>query len=120
MTPTGTSSTDAYATVENQTILNGTAQSVRVARNNWIRAGAPLNPTTFAPLAAGASGAVTFGQAGHPAVGYLEVADLVESARDSGLFGAGYTGDGLHIAAARQIAMAPLLSGAVQAFLETT
>jgi hypothetical protein len=120
MTPTGTSSTDAFATVENQTILNGTAQAARIDRNNWIRAGAPLNPTTFAPLTAGDGAAVTFGQAGHPAVGYLEVADLVESARDSGKFIAGTTSDGLHIAAAKQISMATALTAPIAAFLGVT
>lgn len=63
-------STDAWATTANQTTHASNAE--RVSFNNSIRRGA-----------AGIAGC-------------LEVADQVESARDSGIWKAGYTADGLH------------------------
>jgi hypothetical protein len=69
ITPSSTSS-DAWATVGNQTTHAN--NGVRVALNAWIR----TRP--------------------RPLTGYLEAADLVESSRDSGLWKAGYTPDGIH------------------------
>ena len=69
ITPSSTS-TDGWVTVVNQTTHANNA--VRVANNNWRR-------TLPAPFK-----------------GLVEVADLAESARDSGLWKASYTGDGLH------------------------
>lgn len=67
-----TTSTDSWATVGNQTVLASEAQ--RVSLNGSIR-----------------SGAVT------GSAGFFEVADWVESARDSGFWKApGYTNDGIH------------------------
>lgn len=88
-------STDSWATVGNQT-TDATVQPVRLTLNAWIRAGAPLNASTKAAVAIGTGGALLAGQAGHPLYGYLEFADLFESARDSGKWKAGYTADGLH------------------------
>jgi lysophospholipase L1-like esterase len=65
-----TTSTDAWATVANQTI--DATNSVRTQLNDWIR-------TTPSPLS-----------------GYFEIADLAETSRNSGIWKAGYTDDGLH------------------------
>jgi lysophospholipase L1-like esterase len=68
--------TDSYATVENQTPNSN--NDIRIAINNWLR-------TVPAPLS-----------------GLLEIADVVESARDSGRWKANgtaskYTADGQHL-----------------------
>jgi hypothetical protein len=65
-----TTSTDSWATVVNQTPFAQEAE--RVALNALIRSGV----------------------AGHS--GFLEIADAVESARDSGKWAVGYTSDGIH------------------------
>jgi lysophospholipase L1-like esterase len=77
-----TSSTDRWRTTTNQT--HTTWESNRVTHNNWVRAGGPIDPVTFAAVAVGTSGALLFGQLGHPYAGFLEVTDTVETARDSG------------------------------------
>lgn len=77
-------STDLYATVSGQT--SDASDSVRVAYNTWLRAGAPVDPTTRAYVAVGTSGALLIGDIGHPFTGYREVADALESARNSGKF----------------------------------
>lgn len=77
-----TSSTDGWATIENQTVaaayvLGGT----RVQLNDWIRAGAPLiNGVAAAP---GSPNALLAGHPLHPLHDYIEMADTVESARNS-------------------------------------
>lgn len=76
-----TTSTDAWATVGNQS-GTGVGESERVAHNAWVRAGCPI--VNGARVAVGTSGALLAGQPGHPILGYLEVADVLESARDSG------------------------------------
>jgi lysophospholipase L1-like esterase len=63
-------STDGYVTVGNQTAAADNHQ--RVLLNAWIRS------------------------VPSPAFNYIEQADLVESARDSGLWKAGYTSAGIH------------------------
>jgi hypothetical protein len=78
------SSTDNFATVGNQTPHANNA--VRVNFNNWLRAGAPIDPATKLAVAIGTGGALLAGALGHPLNGYLEVADQVESARNSGLW----------------------------------
>lgn len=65
-----TTSTDSWATVENQTVSAN--EATRVALNDWFR-------TTPSPL-----------------TGYIENADVVESARNSGKWKASNTGDGIH------------------------
>lgn len=75
-----TTSTDSWATTKNQSV---TAQeSVRIALNDWIR-------SCPAPLS-----------------GYFDVADEVETARNSGIWIVGYTTDGTHPIAAGHAAMA--------------
>lgn len=76
------SSTDTWATLVNQTPHAN--EAVRVALNQWLRAGAPLNPTTLAAVAIGTAGALLAGQSGHPLWTVLDVASSVESSQDSG------------------------------------
>lgn len=77
-------STDRWTTLVNQT--TNANNSVRISYNNWVRAGGPIDATTLAPVAVGTAGALLFGHPLHPVCGYLEVADVVESSRDSGLW----------------------------------
>jgi len=91
-----TTSTDSWATTGNQTTVSTSANTYRINYNNWLRAGAPIDPTTKAAVAIGTSGALLAGSAGHPLTGYFEIADIVESARDSGIWKANYTPDGIH------------------------
>lgn len=93
-----TSSTDSWATTGGQT-PNGTgftggANSERAKVNAWIRAGG-----------------------GGLLKGYVDTADAAESARDSGLWKAGYTSEGLHPNATGHAAMAPALDVATVAAL---
>lgn len=75
--------TDRYTTLVNQTTVSFNA--VRVTHNNWVRDGGPIDATTKAPVATGtAVNVLRFGAVGHPVKGYIEIADQVESARDSG------------------------------------
>lgn len=98
-------STDGWTTTVNQTANTG--NTTRVNLNNWLRAGAPI--VAGAAVAVGTSGAITCAVydstralvrsasgLGHPLTAVFEVADLVESARDSGLWVVGATSDGLH------------------------
>lgn len=88
ITPVTTSS-DGWITLANQTVLS--MNTNRVLLNNWFRAGSPIHPTTKVAVAVGTPGALLAGTAGHPLAacpaapfGCIEVADQVESARDSG------------------------------------
>jgi lysophospholipase L1-like esterase len=99
-----TTSTDSWATTANQTVV--ASNPVRILLNNWIRAGAPIDPTSKAAVAVGTSGALLAGQSGHPLYGYFEIADLVETARDSGIWKAAYTADGTHPTPTAHAAMA--------------
>ena len=71
-----TSSTDGWTTLANQTPV--ASESIRVDLNDWIRAGAPIDGTTFAAVAVGTSNALLAGTAGHPLAGAqaLTPADL--------------------------------------------
>lgn len=85
---------DFTTTGAGQTV--NTNDAARTATNDWIRAGAPIDPTTLAVVAIGTSGALVAGATGHPLHGYFETADAVESARNSGKWKANYTADGAH------------------------
>ena len=95
ITPT-TTSTDGWVTTANQTVTSPTGYNLlRTQLNDWIRSGAPISPTTG--LAVGSvDGALLAGDVGHPLSGYWEVADIAETARNSGVWKAGYTSDGAH------------------------
>lgn len=95
-------SSDGWTTVGNQGAIGGNA--VRITYNAWIRDGSPIDATTKVAVAVGTSANVLrAGQAGHPLsvdvtyapLGYIEIADVTESARDSGVLKApGISGTG--------------------------
>ncbi len=89
-----TTSTDSWTTTGNQTVANASVETNRVNLNNWIRGGAPM--ISGSAVAVGTGGALLAGQAGHPLYGYWEITDNVETARNSGIWKASYTTDGLH------------------------
>lgn len=118
-----TTSTDSWATSVNQTpVANGAA---RIAYNQWLRDGAPIDNNSQ-PLATGtAPGPNVFrmGSTFHPisdrlvAKGLIDIATAVETATDSGLWknvavnGTGpWTVDGTHPNATGHIAMAALIT----------
>lgn len=90
-----TTSTDTFATTGSQTVA-ATESTIRVPLNDWIR-------TTPSGL-----------------TGYIELADTVETARNSGIWKAtgtaqGYTQDGTHPVAAGYALMAAAATGALPA-----
>lgn len=109
-----TSSTDGWTTTGGQTSdgLNAT----RVPFNDWVRDGLPTSGGVA--VATGTVGALRAGQTGHPFTGYIEVADLAETARNSGIWKANYTADGLHPNGTGNAALATGLSLSV--FTDTT
>lgn len=82
-----TTSTDSWATTANQTVTADEAR--RVAMNTYIR-------TRPSPL-----------------TNYIEVADSAETARDSGIWKAAYTSDGIHPNATGHAAIAATLTPSV-------
>lgn len=82
--PPITTSTDAWTTTAGQTATANEAN--RVAVNNWVRDGAPILAGAAAPTGSSAVGTLRMGQAGHPVSDYLEIADPVETARNSGIW----------------------------------
>jgi len=99
-------STDGWLTLANQSVLNSANETNRVAVNTWMRDGAPVSSTTGLPVAVGSATATTnrcpFYVAGvaqvnptsgvatasgpgvHPATGLFELANVVETAQNSG------------------------------------
>lgn len=81
------SSTDFWQTPEGQTPTpSSAAETVRVQLNDWLRAGAPVDAVSGAAVAIGTPGAVVSGTPAHPLTGVLDVADAVETSRNSGLW----------------------------------
>lgn len=78
-----TNSTDNFITTTGQTVR--TSEGTRTAFNDWLRAGAPINAAGVA-VVVGTAGAIVAGQSGHYLVGYLEIADSCETARNSGIW----------------------------------
>jgi hypothetical protein len=105
--PSGTTSTDGYATIANQTPHAN--NSVRVSLNAWIRDGAPIVAGTDAPVAVGGAG-IRLASPEHPLSGYLETADVIETARGSGIYIVGYTVDGTHMSSAGHAAVAATIT----------
>lgn len=112
--PPRTSSTDNWQTTVNQT--KHSSETARVALNQWIRAGMPIDATTKAPVAVGTGGAKVAGDAGHPVKGVFDTCSAVETAQDSGYWklnagaaSAWYTTDGIHPLAAGYAAMAAIV-----------
>lgn len=77
------SSTDNWTTVDGQTPR--ASDPTRIAFNDWLRAGAPMNALGQA-VTVGTVGARIAGDAGHFLYGYLEIADSCETTRNSGLW----------------------------------
>lgn len=96
-----TLSTDSWATPDNQTASPNFATSgsgTRELINDWLRDGAPILEGTFAAIGATAARA---GEVGHPLHAVFDVADVFETARNSGRWktdgSAGkWTADGIH------------------------
>lgn len=80
-----TTSTDNWTTISGQTPF--AFESVRVQSNDWLRDGAPILNGVAVATGTTTTGTVRAGQIGHPLTGIVEIADLVESARDSGKWG---------------------------------
>lgn len=88
-----TNSSDGWTTTGNQTTTSAGQETIRRNLNAWIRAGSPIDPVTKAAVAVGTVGALLAGYTAHPLastsgapLGFVDVADAVESARDSGLW----------------------------------
>jgi hypothetical protein len=122
-------STDLWVTPGNQTPFTSpaSAEPVRLGYNAWIRAGSPIDPTTHAAVAIGTSGALVAGQVGHPSIPYTEVADSIESLRDSGVWKAPpagqtnyYTNDGTHPSGNGNIALAVPITNAIPFIIAST
>ncbi|SFV28535.1 Lysophospholipase L1 [Devosia crocina] len=96
-----TTSTDSFATLANQApspgfVLSGAGTRERL--NDWLRDGAPI--VTGVSAAPGAA-AIRAGEDGHPLSAVFDVADQVESARNSGRWkvdgtAGKWTTDGIH------------------------
>lgn len=91
--PPRTSSTDGWATAVNQTAngsaYTGGASSVRSQFNSWLRGGTS------------------------PIYGVVELADSLETSRDSGIWVANYTSDGTHPNQSGHIAGATAMASAI-------
>ena len=99
-----TTSTDAWTTIANQTVRP--QESVRVAFNTWLRAGAPVSGS---PLVADSEGTLVAGQPGHPLANVFDTTSVVESSFNSGKFRVDLgtpTSDGVHPWTALHIQMA--------------
>jgi lysophospholipase L1-like esterase len=111
-----TTSTDAWATTKTQRVQP--SEPRRVAINDWIRAGAPIDRATRLPVAKGTAHALAAGADGHPLAGYFDTAAALETSRDSGLWKVdgkpnGYTEGGVHPTAAGYALMAKTIDPAV-------
>jgi lysophospholipase L1-like esterase len=79
-----TTSTDAWMTLSSQN-PKAPYTSMKSQLNTWLRAGAPIT-STFGPALIGAPGALVIGNPLHPLAGVFDLAALVESSTDSGLW----------------------------------
>lgn len=107
LTPLAPTSTDSFATVANQT--PSASDPNRVTYNNWLRDGAPMTSAlTAVTTGTTTAGTIRVGQPGHPLTGVIELADAVESSRDSGKWQVGMvmTASPLHPSTAGHQAMA--------------
>lgn len=71
----------------------GTA-TVRAQFNDWVRAGAPM--LNGVATTDGADGAIYAGFGVHPLTDFIEIASLLETFENSGVYHADYYGDGVH------------------------
>lgn len=97
-----TTSTDSFATLGNQTAATNFSTGgagTRELLNDWLRDGAPISNGVAAAI--GAVDAFRVSEIGHPLYGVFEVADVVESSRNSGKWKVDgtsnkWTSDGVH------------------------
>ncbi|MFL5910758.1 MAG: hypothetical protein ACJ768_09360 [Gaiellaceae bacterium] len=109
--PPRTTSTDGWVTTGNQTItVANNANAKRIAINDWVRDGAPILAGVAVAAGSNTPGTLRAGQTGHPLRGYIETADAVETARNSGIWKAANTTDGLHPEPAAHVAMAAMVN----------
>jgi hypothetical protein len=80
-----TTSTDTWATTDNQTVVNATYETHRTDFNDWVRDGAPIDSTgTAIATGTSASGTLRAGDSGHPYAGTFDITPAVESGINSG------------------------------------
>lgn len=82
--PPITTSTDAWTTTGAQAVTSN--EAARVAVNTWLRDGAPILAGAAAAVGSSAVGTLRMGAVGHPVADYLELADVLETARNSGIW----------------------------------
>ncbi|MGM9473201.1 SGNH/GDSL hydrolase family protein [Pseudarthrobacter sp. YS3] len=96
----GSDSTDGWTTLVGQTARTAqTQEAKRVSLNDWFRDGAPTVAGVGVTAGSTDPTAKRAGAAGHPLTGYIEVADTVESSRNSGKWAVdagALTADGTH------------------------
>lgn len=102
-------------TITPSTGNDATKEAVRVSLNTWIRDGAPILNGVAVATGSSATGTLRAGAIGHPLTTLIEVADLAETARNSGVYKAGYSDDGTHPNAVGAAALAVAVSNAVAA-----
>jgi lysophospholipase L1-like esterase len=85
-------STDVFITVANQSPNALSHDEIRIPLNAWIRDGAPMLAGVAVATGSSAGGTLRSGATGHPLTGYIEIADPVETARDSGKWKTGAEG----------------------------
>ena len=96
--------TDAYATLANQTPATNfstAGNGTRELLNDWLRDGAPINAGSAVAIGDNSVGTIRAGIMGHPLYSVLELADVVESSRNSGKWKVDgtankWTADGIH------------------------
>lgn len=94
-----TSSTDGWKTVEGQSHVPERNEPARVARNDWLRDGAPIDSADN-PLPTGTTdaGAIRIGDPRHPLdFPVFDQADACETSRNSGIWKPGWPVDGTHL-----------------------
>lgn len=77
-------SSDLWATVANQSDNASAHDEIRVPWNAWLRDGAPILNGVGVATGSSAAGTIRAGNPSHPLKGYIEIADVLETARDSG------------------------------------
>lgn len=80
-------STNGFKDLAGQTETPGVNADQVLLHNIWLRAGAPINPTTKTHVPVGTSGALTIGQLGHPWAVLFDVASFTDIALPSGGLG---------------------------------
>lgn len=109
-----TTSSDSWATTGNQTVTAYNTKRTEI--NDWIRDGAPcvsVSDLTAVATGTATAGTIRAGTVGHPLTGYFDAADYGESSRNSGIWKANYTSDGIHPNATGAAAIAAAIDTSV-------